>query len=204
MFFWNDWFFKLICWIVSLKVDKMSILFLPQVCKATANNQDYESIELITKSQIALISTESSPPTPAFDGPASEPLIIMTSQHPPCRSAASQQASSACCRSSRCSASPPSWRNTPCQIDMAGNGGYNPTRIQAKDLKCSTFNLSCLDFFHFFFSVCKVLYPQSSHLLFHDKHEYVPMLFTACLGDFYCAPQSNSCWPACTWKDKLL
>lgn len=61
---------------------------------------------------------------PACDGPASEHLIISTSQHLRCRSVANQQASSACCRSSLCSASPPSWRNIQCPTNMAGRGEY--------------------------------------------------------------------------------
>lgn len=59
-----------------------------------------------------------------YDGPVFGRLIISTSQHPRCTSVANQPASSACCRSSLCSVSPPSWRNTPCPINTAGRGRY--------------------------------------------------------------------------------
>lgn len=59
---------------------------------------------------------------PGYDGLVSERLIISTSRCHRCRSAASRRASSACCRSSPCSASPPSWRDTRCRISTAGPG----------------------------------------------------------------------------------
>lgn len=62
-------------------------------------------------------------PIPVYDGPVSELQIISTSRHLLCRSAANQRASSACCKSFPCSASPPSWRNTRCPTNTAGRGG---------------------------------------------------------------------------------
>lgn len=62
-------------------------------------------------------------PIPVYDGPVSELQITSTSRHLLCRSAANQRASSACCKSFPCSASPPSWRNTRCPTNTAGRGG---------------------------------------------------------------------------------
>lgn len=73
---------------------------------------------------------------PGCDGRASEHPTISTSRRLRCRSAANQQASSACCRSSPCSASPPSWRNTPCLINMAGHGGQTHTRTHTHHHTC--------------------------------------------------------------------
>lgn len=102
-------------------------------------------------------------PIPVYDGPVSELQIISTSRHLLCRSAANQRASSACCKSFPCSASPPSWRSTRCPTNTAGRGGRALQSLQNSSL--------CLSFSHSFIIKLEI------HNLSNIHAKYLKLLY---------------------------
>lgn len=110
-------------------------------------------------------------PILVYDGPVSEPPIISTSRHLRYRSAANQRASSACCRSSLCSASQPSWRNTPCLINMAGHGAYTCCHVKSSHVSVHMFLSTCVTVFAIFTASSKFsLSELKQQAYMHNQH----------------------------------